>query len=248
MASEIRAVFFDLGGTLFSNVDIPKISFSVLLEAARRLGVDEELGPIGAAYIKATRLANEALMNDRFYMHRDLFLGTYKHFADFLGKPATSDFLDWFYEAQRDNMVTKIRLRPDCIETLKVLRDRGLCLGIVSNIDDDFLHPMIDNLALAPVLDHWSSSEEAESCKPDRGIFELALRKADCAADEVVFVGDSQQHDIQGAGAMGMTTVLIKEPGGRSPLDAGDAEPHHIISALSELIALVDAIGIVKRA
>ena len=34
MKSEVRAVFFDLGGTLFSNVQIPRVCTPVLVEAA----------------------------------------------------------------------------------------------------------------------------------------------------------------------------------------------------------------------
>jgi len=244
MSKPTRAMFFDLGGTLFSNRDIPIISIPVLQEAARRLGADDELAPVGAAYVKATQRANEIYMNEPFYMHRDLFLDTYRYFAEGLGTSASPEFIEWIYEAQREVMITRIRLREDCVDTLQGLRARGLTLAIVSNIDDDYLHPMIESLGLAPLFDHWSSSHEAESCKPDPVIFEYALQKAGCSADEVIFVGDSQLHDIKGAQAVGMTSVLIREKGGRSPLDVEDASPDHVIGSLSELVGLVGDPGL----
>ena len=51
-------------------------------------------------------------------------------------------------------------------------------------------------------------------------------------------------HDVAGAKAVGMTTVLIEERHGRSPLDVGDAEPDHTIGALPELLPVLDEIGV----
>ncbi len=242
MTHRTRAVFFDLGGTLFSNLEILRISTPLLPEAARRLGIEGGAARAGLAYVQATRRANESYVNRPFYMHRDLFLDTYRFFAEVFDQEASSEFLEWFYEAQRETMVENLVLREDCLETLHALRDRGLILSLVSNIDQDFLEPMLRNLGLNPLLDHCTSSEEAGSCKPDPGIFHHALRKAGCRKEEVVFVGDSRVHDIQGARAVGMTTVLITEEGSVSHLDDEhfDAQPDHVIANLSELLDLVD--------
>ncbi len=58
----------------------------------------------------------------------------------------------------------------------------------------------------------------------------------------MVFVGDSRIHDIQGARALGMTTVLLAEQHGVSHLDDADSEiePDYTISALSELLELAE--------
>lgn len=243
MTHRTRAVFFDLGGTLFSNLEILRISTPLLPEAARRLGVEGEASRSGLAYVQATRRVNESYVNRPFYMHRDLFYDTYRFFAEFFEQEASSEFIDWFYKAQRKTMAENLVLREDCRETLLALRDRGLILSLVSNIDQDFLEPMLRNLGLEELLDHWTSSEEAGSCKPDAGIFHHALRKAGCRKEEVVFVGDSRVHDIQGARAVGMTSVLIAEEGGVSHLDDEhfDAQPDHVIANLSELLDLVAA-------
>jgi len=242
MTNRTRAIFFDLGGTLFSNLEILRVSTPLLPEAARRLGIKGGMKRAGLAYVQATRQANESYVNRPFYMHRDFFLDTYRLFAKVFDQEASSEFLEWFYEAQRETMAANLVLREDCLETLHALRDRGLILSLVSNIDQDFLEPMLRNLGLEALLDHWTSSEEAESCKPDPGIFHHALRKAGCRKEEVMFVGDSRVHDIQGARAVGMTTVLISEEGGVSHLDDEDfdAQPDHVIANLSELLDLVD--------
>ncbi len=243
MAGPIRAIFFDLGGTLFSNLDIPRVNARAIVEAAQRLGFEGEFGEIGLAYVRAAREVNDLYMQRSYYLHRDHFYDTYRAFARSFEQEATDEFLEWFYQAQRTSMVEGLALRDDCVETLRALRARDLGLAIVSNIDDDYLEGMLRNLELEPLFDHWISSEAAQSCKPDPKIFECALRRADCRADEVVFVGDSRIHDIQGARALGMTTVLLVEEGGVSHLDDADfeAEPDHVISRLAEVVELVDA-------
>ncbi len=243
MTRQLRAIFFDLGGTLFSNRDIPGVNAPALVEAGRRLGVDKGFGEIGVAYLRASREVNELYMRRSYYLHRDHFYDTYRAFAKSFDRVASDEFLEWFYEAQRRAMTEGLRLRDDCVETLRALRDKSLILSIVSNIDDDFLDGMLRSLELKPLFDHWISSQAAQSCKPDAGIFESALEQAGCGADEAIFVGDSRIHDVQGAGALGMTTVLLAEKGGGSHLDDEDfeVEPDHVISRLSELVALVEA-------
>jgi 2-haloalkanoic acid dehalogenase type II len=237
----IRAVFFDLGGTLFSNVQIPVACMPVLEEAASRLGVERGVAGIGHAFVEATRETNASYVNRPFYLHRDLFLDTARRLLVSLGREESEEFSQWFYRAQRAVLIRQMVLRDDCLETLEVLRSRGLCLSIVSNIDDDFLEPMMQSLGLRPYFDHCISSEAAGSCKPDPGIFHFALQKVGCGPQEVIFVGDSRVHDIQGARAVGIRSVLITEEGGVSHLDDENflAEPDHVIAALSELPEIV---------
>lgn len=234
------AVFFDLGGTLVSYKGVARGSRHVL-EAARRLDPDVDARAIGPAYRAAGAKAYALHGKKPYYLHRELFRDTFRLFAEELGYEASPEFLDWFEAAQRESAIERLRPREDCHETLRELRARGLYLSIVSNIDDDYLLPLLDRYGFAELVDHWTSSEEARSCKPDRAFFELALRKAARRPEEVLFVGDSPEHDIQGANAMGMTSVLLVEEGMPPPLQSGDidAEPHHEIGALAQLLDLI---------
>jgi hypothetical protein len=62
MTSPLRAIFFDLGGTLFSNRDIPRVNTPALIEAARRLGMEKGFDEIGLAYLQASREVNDVYM------------------------------------------------------------------------------------------------------------------------------------------------------------------------------------------
>lgn len=82
-------------------------------------------------------------------------------------------------------------------------------------------------------------SEEAQSCKPDSGIFQVALQRAGCAPDEAVFVGDTPQHDIAGAVAAGMRAVLIEETTDM-PFDrSGRSAQLAVIQELPELVNFI---------
>jgi len=238
--SKIRAVFFDLGGTLFSNHQIPLACMPVLEEAAERLGIENGIAGVGRQFFEATQAANARYVERPYYLHRDLFLDTSRLLRKTLGREEYEDFDEWLYQTQRAAMVENLTLREDCLETLEALRSRGLILTIVSNIDDDYLEPMVVNLGLDQVFDHWISSEAAGSCKPDPGIFEFALRRVGFGPEEVIFVGDSRVHDIQGARRAGIRSVLISEKGGVSHLDdeAFQVEPEHVIGSLSELLEI----------
>ena len=236
----VAAVFFDFGGTLFSYRQVGGGTGRLIYDAVGRLGVEVEPGRIGAAYRDATRDAYIGLQERPYYLHRELFEDTWRRFARALGAEPRADWVDWLIASQREVVTLQFSLRPDCVATLAELRDAGLRIAVVSNIDDDYLQPMIARAGLADVLHHWTSSEEARSCKPDAGIYRYACAKAGCAPEQVLFVGDSPEQDVAGARALGMTTVLLREEG-TPPPGSGvgtTAEPHHHITSLAEVIPL----------
>lgn len=238
-----EAVFFDLGGTLFRYRDVQRATSGALLEATRRLGIEAPRRELGRAYGRASREVIARYADRPFYLHRDLFRDTFVAYAEALGAKAAEADFDVYARGLREALVEHMVLREDCLETLRRLRGKGLGLSIVSNIDDDQLHPIVESSGLAEHLDHWTSSEEAGSCKPDPRFFHLALEKAGVDAGRVLFVGDSPEHDVDGAKAVGMTAVLIAEEDDPSPLQSGrrTALPDHRIRRLAELLALVDA-------
>ncbi len=234
------AVFFDFGGTLFSYRQMGGGTGRLIHEAVGKLGVELEPGRVGAAYKDATRDAYVALQERPYYLHRELFEDTWRRFARALGAEPTAKWVDDLIDSQREAVTEQFSLRDDCVETLEELRASGLRIAVVSNIDDDYLQPMIQRAGLTKLLHHWTSSEEARSCKPDAGIYRYACGKAGCLPEHVLFVGDSPEQDITGARALGMTTVLLCEEGAPPPGSGvgASAVPHHHITRLSEVLPL----------
>lgn len=232
-----RAVFFDLGGTLFSYGSINAHFDGLLAELARGRGVEAPIETLRSAYRTAIARVMGEWTNRPYYLHRDLFSEAHVQFLRGLGVEASSDDPDVRFSEIRVLGGPPVRPRDDAAATLAALRDRGLHVQIVSNIDDDQLGALWPRLALDGCVDAVTTSEEARSCKPHPGIFRAALEKAGRPAPEdVMFVGDSVWHDVAGANALGMTSVLIGVP---PPGASGALAPRHVIGNLAELLDLV---------
>ncbi len=235
-------MLFDFGGTLFSYREVQGRAFyPLLIESLARLGVRAEPREAGRAWRRASAHTWRAFNPRPYYLHKDLFQDNFRRFAAELGAEASAEDLEWFHEAQRRLVHDGFALRPGCEETLARLRAAGLHTAIVSNIDDDYLLPMLERTGLRERLDAWTSSEAARSCKPDAAIFEQALAKAGAAAEEAVFVGDSPVHDIAGARRLGLRTILIRDGEAETPgtLVGESAAPDHEVSDLREIPILL---------
>jgi HAD superfamily hydrolase (TIGR01509 family) len=240
MAASFETILFDFGGTLYSYSSVNPPLRTVIQEAAERLGSDRPRREVGRAYGEAFRRAWNAVDGLSYYRHRDLMIEGYRFFADGLGGHASDDFLDWMYETSRIVTLESFELRDDCLTTLEGLRSLGLGLAIVSNIDDDYLFPMIERCGIGPYVDRWTSSEEAGSCKPDPGFFLHCAGLAGSSPDQVLYVGDSPFHDVKGAKGAGMTATLIVDDGMPAPGQGSDDVPHpdFTIRRLSELLEI----------
>lgn len=233
----IRAVFFDLGGTLFS-YRATRPHFDRVLEAlAREHGIAEPFEQVRAKYRAAMSSAGAAYNARPYYLHRDMFRAAYLGLLRAYGLEARDS--EALYEGQSEVGARFIALRPGVHETLEALRARGLHLGIVSNIDDDQFRAIWARLGIGALFDATTTSEEARSCKPDPGIYQVALSKAPgIAAPDVLFVGDSPQHDFAGAKPLGMRTAWMMERHAELP-DA--LRPDHVITEIPQLLAVIGA-------
>lgn len=240
--STIKGIFFDLGGTLFRYPGRRGGGGGVgfVLE---QYGIEASGQEIGQSWRTASNEVGERYGAMPYFLHKDLFRDTVTHFLDQYGHTPSDNLLEEFHQRQLQGMVEYLPIRDECKDTLNQLRQLGLYLSIVSNIDDDYLDPLIDKHDLHDYLDHWTSSEEAQSCKPDTQIYHYCLNKAGLNKDEVLFVGDSLHHDVAGAAAVGMRSVRIVEEGVATPLTQGlkvTADPTFEITSLDELIPIVE--------
>ncbi|MBQ4157393.1 MAG: HAD family hydrolase [Clostridia bacterium] len=149
---------------------------------------------------------------------RDMIEGTNLSFSEF--DKARHDFakmgLDGNSEAIRHFGLKKTpwhsedeKLYPDAYDALTDLYQKGYNLGIIAN----------QNPGVEARLKAWGirkffrviiSSAEAGCAKPDRAIFELALKTAGCKAEECAMVGDRLDNDMLPAKMIGMKTVWVR--------------------------------------
>jgi len=93
---------------------------------------------------------------------------------------------------------------------LESLRSRGIKTGVVANSWPDpagLLRADVEAYGLAGLLDVLVFSEEVGVAKPQPAIFLHALEQLEVEPFDAMFVGDRLETDVQGAAAVGMTTV-----------------------------------------
>jgi HAD superfamily hydrolase (TIGR01549 family) len=238
----IKGVFFDLGGTLYSYRDIPRVTISLLYQANEKLSMSASPEDIKKSYQEATVQIANAYSDKIYYLHEDLFKDIFMLFCRLLGGKLTREALAWYIKAHREAVTNCLILKKDALTTLRTLKEKGLYLSIVSNIDNDMLRPILKKNQLHDYINHAISSEDSNSCKPHSQIFKDAVQLSDLELSSILFVGDSPEHDINGATSIGLKTALISDGGMPPPLQSGKAgiPPDFTINHLSDLIGIVE--------
>ncbi|MFE7278167.1 HAD family hydrolase [Streptomyces sp. NPDC057623] len=96
---------------------------------------------------------------------------------------------------------------PDTAEVLRTLCERGIGVGVVSNIGWD-LRPVFREHGLDAYVDTYALSYEHGIQKPDHRLFAAACAALDADPREVVMVGDNRRAD-GGAAALGCAVHFV---------------------------------------
>lgn len=125
-------------------------------------------------------------------------------------------------------------LMPGCRQTLNHLAARRIRLAVVSNFDSR-LPGLLQGLGIDAFFEAIVYSSRAGAAKPNRRIFQLALLQMGLLPGAVLHVGDSLEHDVQGACAAGLRAVLF-DPQGRYRRQDGLARIEHLTDTLDLLL------------
>ena len=101
-------------------------------------------------------------------------------------------------------------LYPETVFFLEAASEIGT-LAVVSNFDDR-LAPILNGLGIGSFFEEIITSADALARKPERKIFEFALRKLDSPAEAACFCGDSYEADHLGASSAGIRSFHLKRP------------------------------------
>lgn len=125
-------------------------------------------------------------------------------------------------------------LYQDVRDVLVELRARGLTIGLISNTER-CLSSFQTHFGLEGLFSVTVSSAAHGYMKPHPSIFEAALRLAATSAEDAMMVGDSLDHDVDGARRLGMRAVLLSRAG--APVTCPPDVP--VITTLRDLPALI---------
>lgn len=129
---------------------------------------------------------------------------------------------------------------PEAEECLRKL-SKKYKIGIIAN-QNFGSEERLEKIGLLKYINLVVASAEEGEAKPDLRIFEIALNRADCKAEEAVMVGDRLDNDIVPANKIGMKTVWIKQGfGGLAVPKSEDESPDY---SIRNLRGLEDILGI----
>ena len=209
----LTTVFFDLYGTL---AGFAPSRYLVQSEACAEFGID--LSPEGVLAGYALADAFMARENSLSPLRTKSAADKEEFFAEYerlvlrgSGVEVERDVASRIWERVRQ-VPYDLALFDDVVPTLRTLKERGLRLGMLSNMDRKGSELAAD-LGLAEFLDCAVTSSEVGVEKPHAGIFLAALERAGASAEESVHVGDQPTSDVEGALGVGMGAVLLDRDG-----------------------------------
>lgn len=220
MRMSIKSIFYDLDGTLRMN---EPDGWQVFVDNARSLGIPltQEKALLAARWEHYYFAQSVDLMEDRQKFHGDAFWlnYTYRQLMQIGIEAAKARELSLPLSQKMNETYHPADVTPaDLVPTLKVLRQRGYQLGVLSNRDESYAD-YLEQLGLSQYFDLVLFAGAAGVYKPDPAVFVYMLQKAGAAAAESMYVGDNYYADVLGSRAAGLTPVLIdifgifEEPG-----------------------------------
>ncbi len=242
----IRAVLFDMGGTLHTASAPPGRDEWF----ARRLM--DRLADYGIRLSASPEtLAGQLEENSEAYKHwaeahlRELpteeiwsswYLKEYGLSPEQLAP--FSEELTFLFDYERH----RILRRPHLRESLEQLRTMGLRLGIISNVASTSVMPhYLLEYGLADWMECVLLSSTAGVRKPSEQIFRMAEQQMHLAPEQFAYVGDTLSRDVQGVRNAGWRLAIqIRNPGA-AIRDKGleHLKPDYLIEDLAEIPALI---------
>ncbi len=211
----VQAITFDVGGTLIQ--PWPSVGH-VYAEVAARHGLKRDSAEtLNRRFSQAWKKLKDfhhkreewaALVAETFAEDRERIEPFFLELYDRFGQP-----IAW-------------RVFDDVLPALNNLAAHGINLAVISNWDER-LRPLLNSLGLHKYFETVIISCETGFTKPSPVMFELAARKLGLAPELILHVGDSLEHDVQGARAAGFQALQIE----RSGKKIGDG----LIRSLTEL-------------
>jgi putative hydrolase of the HAD superfamily len=241
----IRAVFFDMGGTI------------------ETFGYTHELrlqATAGVARLLETAGINLDLSAERLYALVSSGLERYKRWsvesmqelppgqvwAEYILRDLSFDRarLDHIAEELAFYVETRFyhrEMRPEIPAALAAIRAMGLKMGIVSNVNSRRQVPTnLMKYGIRNYFDPIVLSSEYGRRKPDPAIFHHAARLAHVPTSACAYVGDRVVRDIEGARRAGFAVAIQIRHDFHHGEDDSGAAPDAIIDSMTELLPLLE--------
>ena len=117
--------------------------------------------------------------------------------------------LQELYDSFNYDFGKHIVMLDGAIDVLKEIKKRGYVLGCITNGVSSLQNIKLDTAGIRDMFDVVVVSGDIGIYKPDRRIFDEAIRRAGVKNEEAMFVGDHPVNDIEGALSADMQVVRM---------------------------------------
>ena len=207
--SSFKAIFFDVGGTL---IRVHPSVGDIYAKHARDFGFTGTADQLNKGFRLQWKkmggiesLGNEsgARAEEKFW--KDLVFEVFKPLG---GLDRFDKYFKLIFEVFRDGSNWKIYEDVTKSNIFEKLKERNVVLGVISNWDSR-LTSTLESLKLANYFNFILPSAVVGSAKPDRKIFEEALRLSKVEPHEACHIGDEIKTDVEGARNLGIHAILL---------------------------------------
>ncbi|NIZ47035.1 HAD family hydrolase [Entomospira nematocerorum] len=196
---KIKAIIFDIDGTVYSNNWMHIRSIPLFLRYGRRLLRFSKARDYLHQYPQEVEQAGVTFLEFQGQLLSQLSHGRYD-------VTASQEQIEEFRQ-QWEQLFRSIKPYKHFIESIMQLRAMGFKVALFSDFP---IEPKLSYLGLSGLWDAVLCSEDAGALKPDpRGFLQIASM-LDVQADEVLFVGNSHKYDVVGARRAGMYAAHLK--------------------------------------
>jgi len=235
--SELRAIFFDVNGTLFDGASWVRAAVEVVFDYfGSKLPTSD---PAELAHHFNAVLFDQIRGH---HLRREETFDIGRRFHDMLDSFGVADAGVARTMASKYNDVRRMTirqyLRPGAIPVLQALHQRDIRCGVIMNGPVAAQRTLLSSLGLRQHLDFIVMAELEGHPKPDTRLFAAALEMANVQSDEVLFVGDSPITDLLGASRAGIPCVWFNT--GHRQLLKGQPAPDFTIRTLEELLPITN--------
>jgi len=203
-----KHLFFDLDHTLWDFEANAKETFSELYKthSLQQKGIDDFDLFFSRYSYHNTRLWDRYtkgfIKQDELRWKRVwLALLDFKIADEVLARAMAADFLD--------GLPNRKNLFPYTIEILDYLISKNYVLHLITNGFENIQHSKLKHSNLTNYFKEVITSEQAGSLKPNKEIFEFALKAANANVEESIMIGDNIEADIKGAMSAGLDTIFV---------------------------------------
>ena len=208
MQMAYKDLFFDLDHTLWDFETNSKETIQELYTTHRLA----DLGIVDFDRFYSTYSAHNHRLWDRytkgFIKQEELrWKRVYLSLLDF--KVANEPLAKEMSQAYLEILPNKKHLFPYTIEILEYLKQKDYKMHLITNGFESVQFKKIKNSGLQDYFIEVITSEASNSLKPQKEIFEYALKNTNASIDESIMIGDNESADIQGGINIGMDTIFV---------------------------------------